>query len=63
MKKIQNNKLYLLALTIKEDASRHIIRHARNMRDGGGCGRGVSPFPHQGVFVFLEFKISDRVIV
>ena len=29
---------------------------------GEGVEGGI-PLPHQGVFVFLEFKISDRVIV
>ena len=26
-----------------------------------GCGRGVSPLPHEGAFAFLRLKLNDLV--
>ena len=36
----------------------HIGQGILKIFRGGGCGRGY-PLPHQGVFAFLGFKISD----
>ena len=34
---------------------------AKRMSGGGGGGEGGSPFPHQELFTFWGFKISDLV--